>query len=130
MTRGGLGARFAAMNGEERRLAALFGVLVVVATVFAGRSLFGHDGARSDSEATLPRRAAALSVRERITDRHAAAEAKAARVVATTTTIAELSPDESFQVFETRDPFEPPVTPTAATVRPAAGPTATPGATP
>jgi len=106
MTRAGLGGRISAMNGDQRRFAVLLGVLVVVATVFAGRGLFGESTSRSETEPTLPGRVAAASVRKRVPSPRLA--------TATTTTIV-LSADESLQLFETRDPFEPPRSPTPPT---------------
>jgi hypothetical protein len=136
-----LNERLRAMNGDQRRLAVLLLILIIVATVFAGRSLLRSGrSSSSSSPATLPGQPAAAGLRERVSaTKHAvtvAAKVKTKALVkaataTTTITVLQLSEEESFQVFETRDPFQPPESPTPpATTPPAAQPTTSPTASP
>jgi hypothetical protein len=113
--------RLRALERDQRRLAVLVVVLIIVATVFAGRSLLGGHGS-SSSRPPLPRTAAAAAANHAVTvATRLKANVNAARVPAATTVV-QLTAAESFELFEIRDPFQPPVSPTPDTTPPATSP--------
>jgi hypothetical protein len=119
VTREALNERWHALNGDQRRLAVLLAVLCGVATVFVGRNVF--DSGSHNSTGSVPSRQPAAELHDRLAAaKHATTPAlqpkkkPAAKKasVTTATTVLQLSEAETFEVFETRDPFAPPENPT------------------
>jgi hypothetical protein len=112
--RGRLTERLRAMNGDQRRFAGLLVVLLVVGSVSVGRIFLTPKSSSSGAVGTRPPTPAA--VRHALnTPARVKANVKVTPSLATTpTTAIQLSVDESFQVFDTRDPFQPPVSPTTS----------------
>ena len=102
----------AVSHGDRRRFAVLLSVLGVLVTVFLGRMVLGGGGDdNNNSSASNGRPVADAASRSPMRG-----EAKAKKQAAD-----DLADSDSFEVFATRDPFEPPFNPT---------PTSSPGTTP
>jgi hypothetical protein len=99
-------------RGDRRRFAVLLTVLAVVFSVFVGKTMFGGGGgARKTTTVAEERVATGVASRADATTKPAAKQPTRS----TAGPAAEdLAPTDSFEVFETRDPFQPPidVTPT------------------
>jgi hypothetical protein len=94
-------------SGDQRRFVVLLSVLALVGTVFLGRMVFGGDGGGDGMPSGERLAARAVSRTE-----NAAAPRRAKRAARAAQTGDDLGPSDEFEVFATRDPFEPPFNPT------------------
>jgi hypothetical protein len=103
-------------SGDQRRFVVLLSVLALVATVFFGRMLFGGGGGDDTFDAGERLDARAVSRTETATAKRASRAARAEQ------TDDDFGTTDEFEVFATRDPFEPPFNttpePTAPTTPP------------
>jgi hypothetical protein len=98
-------------SGEKRRFVVLLGVLGLVASAFFGRMVLGGGGGDDGAG------------EERVAQRVAARDAGKARAGAKPGQVEDdLGPSETFEVFATRDPFEPPFNPTPTSPPPTSPP--------
>jgi hypothetical protein len=112
---------------DRQRFAVLLTVLAFVAAIFFGRVLLGGDG---DGPSPFARGTTA----EQISTKHAVKQSKAAKKTAASKQAKKAKQAksegflaaDSFEVFATRDPFQPPVNVTPTTQPPSTTPTTSP----